>query len=130
MRILGDRKARAFGHVRDEFAGYWNDLMNMKLRALDHMESSGYDPELNYAQCREEYESAKQHNKNVSVLYIDDRTQGMLFADHNVTLDQRFQLVTAHGNIVGLSEITEKTVVFCPKHEINGERKHIGRRRS
>lgn len=116
---IEQRKAEAFARIHDDLVRYWNDLIDMKLRALGHMEESEHDLDMNYTQLQGRYESAKQISKYISILYIDERTRDLMFTAPNVTLDSRFQLITAKGQFVRLGEIDRKTRVYCPRHEID-----------
>ena len=114
-------KKQAYHIIQDKFVRYWNDRVEMRLRSLRHMEDASYGdqgPE-EYARLRDELESSMQTTENISILYIDDITQGAMFTNSNVTIDPQFKLVTGDGDVVRLGDITNHTIIFCPKHEID-----------
>ena len=115
-------KQQAFSRIQDKFARFWNQRKNMQLRSLEHMESSGYDDEKtheDYTQLREEFEDAKQSSEQISIHYIDDRTQDWMFTASNITIDPCFKLIRVDRVIISFGDIDRKTEVFCPKHEID-----------
>ena len=113
-------RRNAFRRCPDRLARYWNARVDMRLLALRHEKESGYDDELTeeeYARRRDELEASKQSGEYIDVRYIDDRTQSWMFTASNVTLNPQFKLMTDELVAVKLGEITEKTIVYCPKHE-------------
>jgi len=96
-----------------------------RLKALEHMEMFGITHTdsgrlINYPAKRFIYENRKmQRDPMVSVVEIDDRAKNMLFVADNVTIDPYFKLIDNDKNMIRFGDITEKTIVYCPKHEID-----------
>jgi len=67
------------------------------------------------ARCKGEIERC---NYSINVIGLDDRAHNLLFTASNVTLDPRFILIDKDRAAVRLRDIKEKTIVFCPRHEM------------
>jgi len=96
-----------------------------RLTALKHMEEFGItytdsDKPINYAAMNFMCETIKQrYNSAISLVELDDRAQDMLFTANDVTIDPYFPMIDNRGVMIRFGDITEKTIVYCPKHEID-----------